>query len=256
MSYVFTRFYKKISPPLYSNKLSNFNRIMIKHLPIVLICCVPILTYSQANSKVEINTNGARLVGNTFINHFEKEKPTGSPYNNKSFAPANVENVAQKAMMRYNVYRDELEFITAKNDTLILDKIDDFSNIVFSGTNKKYMLVNYTGSNGKSERGYLISIHGNGDFLLFKKENIRLYEGKVAKTSLERDMPAKYVKADDTYFLKMKDGAIVEFPESKKQLIKLFPDKKQSIEIFLKEKNISFNEAADRIKIIDFLAEM
>ena len=229
---------------------------MIKHLCLVLICCLPFLTYSQENSKVEINTDGARLVGNTFINHSKKEKPNGSPYNIKSFAPAKVENVSQKTMMRYNVYSDELEFITDKNDTLILDKIDDFSNIVFSGTNKKYMLVNYTSSNGKFERGYLISFYDKRDFLLLKKENIRLYEGKVAKTSLEKDMPAKYVKADDTYFLKIKDGAIIEFPDSKKQLIKLFPEKKQSIETFLKEKTISFNEAADLIKIIDFLAAM
>ena len=83
-----------------------------------------------------------------------------------------------------------------------------------------------------------------------------MYEGKIAKTSLEKDMPPKFVKADDTYFLGIKDRGIVEFPGSKKQLIKLFPDKKLPIEAFVKEKNISFNEDGDRIKIVEFLATM
>ena len=47
---------------------------------------------------------------------------------------------------------------------------------------------------------------------------------------------------------------ISEFPGSKKELIKLFPDKKQSIEAFFKEQKISFDKEADMIKIVDFLA--
>ncbi|HMK06012.1 MAG TPA: hypothetical protein VK476_00695, partial [Flavobacterium sp.] len=91
---------------------------------------------------------------------------------------------------------------------------------------------------------------------LYKKENVTFYEARPAKTSLEASLPAKFVKADDTFYLKTKENSIVEFPDSKKQLIKLYPAKKAEIEAFLKENKISFTEDSDRIKVVDFLAAL
>jgi hypothetical protein len=180
----------------------------------------------------------------------------GSPYMQKMFGLARVENVKQKYYMRYNVNADEFEFITPKNDTLILDKIKDFSKITFVGTNKKYELVNYINSSGKYTTGYLNELHNKGNYILYVKENISFYDGKIAKTSLEKDMPARYVKSDNTYFFLNKEKGIVEFPSSKKQLVKLFPEQKEAIESFLKTNKVGFDEDFDRIKIIDFLATL
>ncbi len=180
----------------------------------------------------------------------------GSPYLQKMFGLAKVDNVAQKYYMRYNVNADEFEFITPKNDTLILDKITDFSKITFVGTGKKYELLDYTNDGGKYMKGYLIELHNKGNYTLYLKENISFYDGKIAKTSLEKDMPARFVKTDNTYYFKKSDKGIVEFPSSKKQLIKLFPEHKAVIESFLKENKVGFDEDYDRIKIIDFLSTL
>jgi hypothetical protein len=180
----------------------------------------------------------------------------GTPYLQKMFGLAKVENVTQKYYMRYNVYEDEFEFITPKNDTLILDKIKDFSRITFTGTNKKYVLVDYTNRGGKYTKGYLIDLYTNGSYNLFLKENISFHSGKIAKTSLEKDMPARYSKSDNTYYFKNKDNGIIEFPETKKQLTKLFPDKKDAIESFIRENKIEFDVESDRIKIINFLTTL
>jgi hypothetical protein len=85
---------------------------------------------------------------------------------------------------------------------------------------------------------------------------VLFYDGKVAKTSLEKDMPARYVKLDNAYYFKCNDQGIIEFPENKKQLLKLFPAKKQEIEVFLKESKVSFSEDYDKVKIIDFLSTL
>ena len=85
--------------------------------------------------------------------------------------------------MRYNVYKDEFEFITSKNDTLILDKIDDFSNIKFTVSNVKYKLLNYTKIKKGSYKGYLIDIYQKGNFGIYKKENILLNELKIPKNA-------------------------------------------------------------------------
>ena len=41
------------------------------------------------------------------------ERPTtlGSPYLNKMFAPATISNMREKAMLRYDVFSDEFEFV-------------------------------------------------------------------------------------------------------------------------------------------------
>ena len=182
------------------------------------------------------------------------DKAEGSMYTQKAFAAAKVSSIEGKSFMRYNTFSDEFEFITPKNDTLILDKIEDFKEVMFIGSNKKFVLTPYTNNKNRLTYGYLIQLYEKGNYGLFKKENISFIEAKTAKTTLEMSMPAKYNKSEDTYFLKNKDAGISEFPDSKKDLIKLFPDKKQSIETFVKEQKISFDKEADMIKIVDFLA--
>ena len=178
----------------------------------------------------------------------------GSQYQQIMFASAKVDNVAQKYFMRYNNYEDEFEFITPKNDTLALDKIDDFNTITFVGTNKKYKLVSYSNNVGKNHKGYLIEMYQKTNYTLYKREWMSFYAGKKAKTSLEKDMPAKFVKQDDSYYLKDANGNIIDFPESKKQLLKLFPDKKQGIETFIKENKIDFDLENDKKRITNLLS--
>ena len=60
--------------------------------------------------------------------------------------------------------------------------------------------------------------------------------------------------AQFSYLFKTKTGNIIPFPDTKKQLVRLYPDRKAAIETFLKENKIKFDADADRIKIIDFLA--
>lgn len=193
--------------------------------------------------------------GKIFRNTVQKAaKPEGSPYSKETFTLAKVSNVEQKAFMRYNVYTDEFEFLNAKKDTLILDKLDDFSLISIENSTTKYQLSNYTNSKNKQFYGYLIPFYEKNHFTLYKKENVNFYEGKVAKTTLERNMPAKYVKSTNTYFFKNKDEIITEFPSSKKALLKLYPSNKDSLDVFIKENKIDFNDETDLKKILDFIS--
>lgn len=221
-----------------------------------LVTLISITAFSQANglnNRYEVMDPATS--GKIFHNPvYEASKPKGSQYLNQMFASAKVDNVEQNSFMRYNVFKDEFEFISTKNDTLILDKIADFANITFVATKTKYKYVNYTNNNGKPTNGYLIALYEKGDFILFKKQNITFYEEKIAKTSLETNMPAKYVKADDFYYLKNKEAGIIEFPSNKKGLVKLYPERKAAIEAFIKANDIDFDLEKDMKKIIDFLA--
>lgn len=199
--------------------------------------------------------NEPRMIGTTFINVHKADKPLGSPYLQKMFSPAKVKNIVQNTNMRYNVFNDEFEFINTKGDTLVMDKIEDFATVTFAGTNKKYVLIPYTNTKNQLTYGYLIALYEKNNMALFQKENIDYYQGKRAKTSLEKDMPARYTKTDDSYFLKINETT-AEFPGGKKDLVKLFPAKKSEIETWIKANKVSFNDRADMIKIIDFLATL
>lgn len=216
----------------------------MKDIKIVLLVvfAFQLSTYAQLPVKVSKN-NKSNL----------KTKTVGSPYTQKMFAQAKVGDVEQKNYMRYNVFNDEFEFISTQKDTLILDKIEDFGTIFFPETNKKFQLVTYTNSKNKLFYGYLQNLKESNGYILFKKENIQFTDEKIAKTSMEVNMPAKYIKTDDTFFLKNKDKGTSEFPENKKGLLKLFPDKKESIETFLKNNKIDFDSESDLMKIIDLI---
>ena len=221
----------------------------------VLTALIFLVSFGSFSQSLQKEVQHPDIAGKMFRNpKGSKSKIQGSPYTQKMFAAANVEKINLKAYMRYNVHADEFEFISAKNDTLILDRLEDFGVISFPGLNRKYVLTTYVLGKGKLEYGYLIDVYQKGDFGFFKKENVVFVDEKVAKTTLETYMPPKYSKQEDTFFLKNAAAGIVEFPDGKKALTKLFPDKKQAIEDFLKTNKIDFDSEADLIRIVNFLA--
>jgi len=208
------------------------------------------MAQSKDVSGRKINPYNVHISG---MDRFVSQKPLGLPYFNKAFSLAKVDDSDNKFPLRYNAYSDEFEFLNSKNDTLVLEKTDAYSKIIYVGSNKKYVLVNYPNYTGKNYIGYLVEQYQKNNWAVLKRERISFYPGKKAKTSLENDMPAKYNKEKEDFYLRKNDGSIVEFPESKKQLSKLFPDKKDAIEVFVKEQKIDFEY--DQNKIIDFLAQ-
>lgn len=217
----------------------------------IIVLFIPLLTFSQ---KQNLNMNvGGKIFHNPTS---ETIRILGTPYTESKFAYAGIENIPQKHFMRYNAYSDNFEFITFKNDTLAMDKIDTYNNITFTNPYKKYSYLNYISKTKGRMKGYLVELYSNGSFSLYKKEAVTYYAGKKARNSQETDLPASYSKISYSYFYKTKTGSIIPFPESKKQLIKLYPENKKGIEVFFKENKIDFDTDTNRIKIINFLSAL
>src|SRR6187200_2188516 len=104
-----------------------------------ILLFVLFISMSSFAQSLEKEVQHPDIAGKLFHNpKATKEKIIGSPYYQQIFAKAKVVNIKVDAYMRYNIYADEFEFITPKNDTLILDKIEDFGTIHFTGLNRKY----------------------------------------------------------------------------------------------------------------------
>lgn len=223
---------------------------------IVTLLCVTV--YSQNNQSYQNNELNRNIdVLNEFALNkqlkYEPSKIVGSPYLNKMFAPAIVSNVSKNAMMRYDAYSDEFEFVNSTRDTLVLNKVEPYTAITFTITNTKYQLVDYN-NKGKMTKGYLIWLAEKNNFTLYKKQNVTYTKERIAKSGYEKNTPASFERAHDTYYLKDNDKGIFEFPSNKKGLIKLFPEKKTELESFIKQNSIDFEKESDMIKIVDFLA--
>lgn len=214
---------------------------------------ISVFVYGQAPRPTSLDYSDVSMLGRQYVKQPSDVK--GSPYINKVFGHGKVVNVADNVFLRYNAFNDAFEFISPKNDTLVLNKTDAYGEIEFTGTKINYRLVNYTGKDGNSTRGYLVHLHQKNDFVLYKKQKINYSSARPAVSSYAADLPPEYTLAADVFYFKNKDQDIVEFPTNKKGLLKLFPERKEAIEAFLKQNKINFNSEADLSKLIDFLAD-
>jgi len=177
----------------------------------------------------------------------------GTPYITKAFQPALVSGVSQNAMMRYDAYNDQFEFINSSRDTLVLNRLEQYNKVTFTISNTVYKLMDYT-KKGEKVNGYLISLFEKNGYGLFKKQNVRFTKEREANNSYDKSLPARYDKQNDTYFFKNGDKGISEMPDSKKGFFKLFPEKKAELESFFKQNDIDLDKEADMIKVLDLLA--
>lgn len=225
---------------------------MKKHFKLVVIA---VLLSFFANGQGYDRGSSINIGTRTPDRFYTKESELiGSPYVNKVFMVAKVENIKGIVPMRYNAYSDEFEFLDDKNDTLVLLKNKTFDNIVFTAKQTNYRLVDYTNKDGEEIKGYLISLVSKNGFTLFKKQKISYNPEKPSRNTYEKTISANFSTDKEIYYLKHNDEEIIEFPSSKKALLKQYPEKKEAIEAFIKENRISFSKEEDLIKLVGFLA--
>lgn len=227
---------------------------MKKQIIIVTGLLFSIFAQSQINqdNRIFINSIGNSPLRRDVIK--ENEATLGSPYIYKVFLLAKVDKVEGNSLMRYDACHDQFEFVSTKMDTLILNKDKAFSKITFLNNNITYVLTDYTNKSDKPVTGYLVLMHENNKYALLKKQTVILEKARPAQTSYDHDTPAKFKPDNDVFYLKNGDLGTVVFPTSKKGMLKLFPDKKDALEAFIKQNNIDFAVEADLKKIVDFLA--
>lgn len=177
-------------------------------------------------------------------------KIEGSQYIDETFLSAKISVIGDQVVdVRYNVVRDEMEF---KRDDLVYQmyKTDSLT-VSFVKENKTYKVFDYT-LKGKEYKGFLIvnSTNENVNFLM--KEVIRLVPFKSAINSYSQDVPTHYKKDKNIYLLQI-NNTIVEMPNSKKNLVKLFPSHSTKIEEFLKANKTDFDKEDSVLMLVNFL---
>lgn len=174
----------------------------------------------------------------------------GSQYFNETYLPSKVSGYENETIsLRYNAVQDEMEFQKAGQ----LFNIPKTQNMTITHiTNQKmYEYTNYMDNENKVS-GYLVVVDKGGQYSLYKREQIKYIPAKEALSSYDKDRPAEYRKANDTYFIKTGD-VIENFPKNRKELLRKFSNKKTQLSDFIKKNKISFSQEGDLIKLVIFL---
>ena len=184
-------------------------------------------------------------------NSFEDNsvKTEGSQYIDNTFYSSSFTCISQATPpIRYNTYKEEMEFMI-EDKLYYLDKNENCE-MTINNLTYKY----FTNYDSKNNDGYLIILTKSKDskYILYKKDKVKFVPAYTPGSSYGEEKPAKYVVDKSKYYFKNQDK-LVEFPEKKSELLKLFPNNKEAIELYLKENKVKFNDDSSLLLLTTFL---
>ena len=171
----------------------------------------------------------------------------GSPYANKEFKQAKIAEKYRNENVRLNIDRDDVEFLDGEK-IMVLPKTDEFSRIKIIPNNE--VLV-YKDLDADAKKGYYYELV-MGKVSLFKKLELKFSNYEPAQTSFKNVTPATFFQVPPSFFIE-KDGKVLKNPKREKEIISLFPDKKNELNKFFNQNRIRLSKEEDLIKLVAFL---
>jgi len=206
-----------------------------------LLYCQNVIRVNEANNDIyyKINSKGAGR-------QLNYDEISGSPYLTKDFSLAKVGDNYEKAPVRYNSYRDDIEF-QKDGKTLVLPKEAQLSRIeIFSPKQTLVLLETHDDLDG-----YFFELV-NGKNSLYKKVKTKFIDVVPAANSFTTEKPANFRTQEPVYYIKTEKGFIKK-PKNVSDITDQLADKKSAIESFVKSNKIKFSKEEDLIKLVNFL---
>lgn len=204
----------------------------------------------QLETDFFVNSMDRNYVAPDFVDKYD-----GSPYNSTTFLLGNIyinnELTKSDVAMRYNIYSDEMQvketLQSEDKDITALIKSPDISVTILKD---KFIYV----PKGKGlEKGGYFQVETNGKtYSLYKKLGKEYFEASKAKTSFERDVPAKF-EDRITYYIHFSNGGMVFLPKSKKKRYKAFGESEAMVKAYAKERKLDITNEEDLKRVIVYL---
>jgi hypothetical protein len=170
----------------------------------------------------------------------------GTPYLDKVFYKAKVAASYEEVPIRYNSYKDEIEF-QKDGKTLVLPKDNKFARIEIKSPKQIFVLLDTKDDSS----GYFIEL-ANGKNSLYKKIKTIFRDAVPASNSYASDKPAQFKIQEPVYYIKT-ESIFIKKPKNQKEILEQFPDKKEILNTFFKSNKIKFDKDDDLIKLVNFL---
>ncbi|MDP2060587.1 MAG: hypothetical protein Q8J97_12675, partial [Flavobacteriaceae bacterium] len=170
----------------------------------------------------------------------------GSPYEFKSFLPANVyykDTLMGSYLVRYNVFGDEMQ--VRKNSTKEIEALLKTKEIHVKMNDLNYFYYNYV-LNEVFQQGYFLEIvKGEKANFLVRKKKIYV-PGRKSKNSYVPASPNRFSDTEDYFILFQGKNQPIEIPSSNKKFLALFDDgNNEKYQNFIKENKLKLNKSRD-----------
>ncbi len=224
-------------------------------LSLAALVCTPLFSQSEQTYKnLQVRKINLEQQKATYgLDDLELSKMEGSPYANSSFSVGNIykgdELIKKTVLLRYNALSKQIEM---KNNNIKSD--DEYGSLIKAEDiyatieGKTYKLVPFENSVANGDY-YEVMTKGK-TYDLYKKTNVTFVQPYTAKTSYEKDKPAKFVQNYKYYLSTKDDGKLIELPSSNRKLIKFLGEKDKGVKDFIKSNKIDSDNDKDLVKLI------
>lgn len=177
---------------------------------------------------------------------FKYEDIKGTPYTDSLFKMAKLADNYEEVPVRYNSYKDEVEFKKGEN-IQVVPKQKEFSRINIKASSQTIVYL----ETGDELKGYFFELV-SGKITLYKKEKAIFRNEVPATNSYAASKPAEFKIQDPVYYIGI-NNSFIKKPKNQKEIIEAFPSLKDQINTYFKSNKVKFNKEEDLIKLVNFL---
>lgn len=234
---------------------------LYQHTIFLLLCNFTTLSSQGNNSNgvqsdlrlVDLYENIKNKIGRKT---YSNQKIKGTPYFEKTFKLAEVEYfgelITDKIYIRFNAYNDEMEIasspLTKSSENILIKNNKVFC--IIDG--KTYRYLGFKEDNQPPAVGYLKELF-KGELFSFYERKFKVYmQATVARTSLERSFPARFVEKIQ-YYYSINNGEINQIKLSKKNILNKLKPHTSSIKQFMEKNDSKLKSLKDVVEMFNFI---
>lgn len=234
---------------------------LYQHIILLLLCKLTTLSSQGNNSNgvqsdlrlVDLYENIKNKIGKKT---YSNQKIKGTPYFEKTFKLAEVEYfgelITDKIYIRFNAYNDEMEIasspLTKSSENILIKNNKVFC--IIDG--KTYRYLGFKEDNQPPAVGYLKELF-KGELFSFYERKFKVYmQATVARTSLERSFPARFVEKIQ-YYYSVNNGEINQIKLSKKNILNKLKPHSSSIKQFMEKNDSKLKSLKDVVEMFNFI---
>ena len=237
---------------------------LYQHTILLFLCNLTTLSSQGNNSNsvqsdlrlVDLYENIKNKIGKKT---YSNQKIKGTPYFEKTFKLAEVEYfgelITDKIYIRFNAYNDEMEIasspLTKSSENILIKNNKVFC--IIDG--KTYRYLGFKEDNQPPAVGYLKELF-KGELFSFYERKFKVYmQATVARTSLERSFPARFVEKIQ-YYYSVNNGEINQIKLSKKNILNKLKPHSSSIKLFMEKNNSKLKSLKDVFEMFNFIDQL
>tara|TARA_B100001057_G_scaffold448911_1_gene489663 strand:- start:347 stop:1072 length:726 start_codon:yes stop_codon:yes gene_type:complete len=182
------------------------------------------------------------------------ENIKGSMYYNEIFQESiiifNGNPISEKAFLRYNSYKDEIEIgknSNQKKSTIALTKDLNVEALIGNELFKAFQL----NPKKKNEINYLIQIYSNDNLRIYIQKSKKFVDEKPAPSGIGGFLPARFDNRISLFYTSQLVTNPREIKINKKSIIDIFPEEEAQIKKFILDKKIKIKDQNDFLYVIE-----